>query len=318
MGSTNDFERGFDSRLRALRQGKYHNIYLQRAWNKHGEENFVFEVEEEVVGDNKVLLGIEQTYLDEGFELGILYNIARKAGGGNLGSEVNQKISNAMMGHEVSEETRIKLKKPRTCEVKAKISKSLTGRKLTKEHCMNISKGKTNPSEETRANISRASKGRKPSKETKAKMSKSQTGRKHSEETLAKLRACKSGKNNPMYGKGISGKDNPRYGTRHTEETKAKMRVANAGENNGFYGKHHMEEALIKIRDGAAKPYPSFYNTVTKEYIPKGINLTLMCEERHLSLQSMSGLKLGKRTKSRRGWRLASISEIADYMRGFL
>lgn len=131
VGSTQDLEQGWIDRRRALRKGKHHNIRLQRAWNKHGEENFIFEVEEEVVGDNKALLGQEQIYLDEGFELGILYNVARKAGGGNFGEEVNQKISKArkgqslgppseghrrkisvaLMGHEVTEETRLKIGK---------------------------------------------------------------------------------------------------------------------------------------------------------------------------------------------------------------
>ena len=48
IGSAQDFENGWIGRRRALRRGKHHNIRLQRAWNKHGEENFIFEVEEEV------------------------------------------------------------------------------------------------------------------------------------------------------------------------------------------------------------------------------------------------------------------------------
>jgi len=43
------------------------------------------------------------------------------------------------------------------------------------------------------------------SKETRAKMSITQTGRKHSEETLYKLSIAKSGKNNPTYGKTLTG-----------------------------------------------------------------------------------------------------------------
>lgn len=117
VGSTSYSNRRWSREyLPALRKGKHGTIHLQNAWNKYGEENFEFKFIEEIESEEDLYL-IEQKYLDEGFENGVLYNIAREAGGGNLVSEydVTQKhkdnVSKAKLGHEVTEETKIKLRK---------------------------------------------------------------------------------------------------------------------------------------------------------------------------------------------------------------
>ena len=46
-----------------LRKNKHHSIYLQRAFNKYGEENFVFTVLE-VVNDKKTRIKTEQNFID--------------------------------------------------------------------------------------------------------------------------------------------------------------------------------------------------------------------------------------------------------------
>ena len=155
-GSTNDFEGGWIIRRQALRKGEHHNPYLQNAWNKYGEENFAFEIEEEVKGDQKIRLDVEQVYLDEGFKLGNLYNIARKAGGGNLGGEVNQKISKANSG-----ENHPNYGKHCSEETRAKMSKA----KLGENNSMYGKFGKNNPmygkhrTEKTKVKLRKASKG---------------------------------------------------------------------------------------------------------------------------------------------------------------
>jgi len=65
--------------LWALGHNKHENPHLQNAWNKYGEENFIFEILEEVRGGRKELLVTEQDYLNEWFPTGMLYNMARKA-----------------------------------------------------------------------------------------------------------------------------------------------------------------------------------------------------------------------------------------------
>ncbi|MBC8275806.1 MAG: GIY-YIG nuclease family protein [Chloroflexi bacterium] len=161
IGSTNDFEKGWKERLRTLRKRKYHNPHLQRAWNKYGEENFVFEIEEEVEGDNKALLACEQVYLDEGFALGILYNIARIAGGGAILGEGKS----GMSGKHHSEETKNKMSKAKMGE-----KNNNYGKPMSEEQKDKIGQANSNPSEEIRAKIRKAKLGHKMPKENRAKL----------------------------------------------------------------------------------------------------------------------------------------------------
>jgi group I intron endonuclease len=59
VGSSNECERRLQEHLHDLRLGKHENPYLQNAWNKHGEENFLFEILE-VVKDKIWLRAREQ------------------------------------------------------------------------------------------------------------------------------------------------------------------------------------------------------------------------------------------------------------------
>ena len=164
VGSTNDFEKGWKTRQWSLRRGDFYNPRLQNAWNKYSEENFAFEIEEKVIGDNKALLAVEQVYLDKGFELGNLYNITRKAGGGNLGEEANRKKSKSLTG------------KPKSEEHKAKLGKAKLGENnpnYGKDHS-----GENNPHF-----------GIPHTEVTKIKMSKSHIGHEVTEETRAKISA---------------------------------------------------------------------------------------------------------------------------------
>ena len=44
IGSSQNISRRWYDHKRELRIQKHHNKYLQRAWNKYGEENFSFEI----------------------------------------------------------------------------------------------------------------------------------------------------------------------------------------------------------------------------------------------------------------------------------
>lgn len=88
-------------------------------------------------------------------------------------------------------------------------------------------------SEETKAKLSKANKGRKHSEEAKQKMKgriSSFKGKHHSEEAKEKLRKA-------------------HLGTHLSEETKRKLSEKNKGENNYMYGKHHTEETIRKISE---------------------------------------------------------------------
>lgn len=172
--TTQGFNKRISGHKKALK-GKYHyNEYLQRAWNKYGEENFSFEVVEYTVKD---LLDEKEIYWIE------YYNAMNKEYGYNNESGGNfNKI--------VSEETKKKQRESHLGKVlpeeqKKKISESHKGRPMkeeTKVKMKALNLGENNPmygkhhSEESKSKISNGNKGKIRSEETKKKMSKANKG----------------------------------------------------------------------------------------------------------------------------------------------
>lgn len=76
-GSSKQIKKRWKTHLNDLKNGKHHNIHLQRSWNKHGEVNFLFEVVEKC--DETILLELEQKYLNSNPE----FNIGIKSSGGD-------------------------------------------------------------------------------------------------------------------------------------------------------------------------------------------------------------------------------------------
>lgn len=219
-----------------LKNNKHDNVYLQRSYNKHGKEFFVFEILMYCMSKNLTLY--EQMFYDTDKSHGLSYNI-RKCVDSNKGIKFSDSSKKGMSG---------------------------------KNHHM---WGK-HPSEETREKLSEASRGKNNpfygkhhSKESVEKMSKAKKGKPspmkgkhHSEETIEKMRISRqniseetrkkmsenhadvSGKNNPNYG--VRGKDSPNFGRHHTEEAKAKMATAKSGKNNPNYGKTPSEKTRRK------------------------------------------------------------------------
>lgn len=63
IGSSKDIKQRFRKHLSELRSGKHSNYHLQAAWDKYGEDNFVFEIIEEREENIRILEAkfIEQT-----------------------------------------------------------------------------------------------------------------------------------------------------------------------------------------------------------------------------------------------------------------
>lgn len=76
-GSAKQINRRWTRHKSQLKYKRHENVVLQRAWNKYGEKNFVFEVVEEC--NENELLFIEQKYLDLKPE----YNIGKTSNGGD-------------------------------------------------------------------------------------------------------------------------------------------------------------------------------------------------------------------------------------------
>ncbi len=95
IGSASKLNNRKVKHLSDLRNGKHHSSYLQRSYNKHGKEIFIFKVLE-YVDNKKNLLNIEQKYLDIYFNTGVTYNICGIAGssyGRKHSDETKKRIS---------------------------------------------------------------------------------------------------------------------------------------------------------------------------------------------------------------------------------
>lgn len=77
IGSAANFEVRKSTHISQLRSHKHGNQFLQRAWDKYGENSFRFEIVEICAKDN--LLKLEQEYLDM-LDVKNLYNILPIAG----------------------------------------------------------------------------------------------------------------------------------------------------------------------------------------------------------------------------------------------
>lgn len=167
VGSAVNITRRWGEHRSMLRHNKHHSPHLQNAWNKYGEESFEFDLILEIK-EKENLIPWEQIWLDV---LNPEYNVCKVAGstlGRKHSTETKLKIGAAGKGKAHSEQT------------KAKISAILKGKSkiFSDEHKSKIGaaqKGNTKAlgykhSEEARAKMSAAQKGKVLSEETKAKM----------------------------------------------------------------------------------------------------------------------------------------------------
>lgn len=118
-----------------LNLNKHFSLHLQRSYNKHGKQNFSFEILAKA--PKEYLIKLEQWFLDK---LKPTFN-KREIAESNLGvvftEEHRRKIGEANKKRIISEEQKLKM------------SNSLKGRKLSKEHISKMSfnrKGEKNPS----------------------------------------------------------------------------------------------------------------------------------------------------------------------------
>lgn len=84
IGSTKELSARKSAHITDLRGNRHHSLYLQRAWNKYGEQNFKFEIVESIDSIDSLLIR-EQFYLDT---LNPQYNICPTAGS-SLGCKHN-------------------------------------------------------------------------------------------------------------------------------------------------------------------------------------------------------------------------------------
>ena len=147
VGSAVNYEKRKARHLWRLRRGDHANKHLQAAWNMYGEMAFVFAVVE-VVPEEQDLLAAENVWLREHVGKEYCYNIATDATAPQLGmsgeknamwgktfshtDDAKARIGEASRARIQTEEEKAKRRatmqgKPKSAEVRAKISATLTG-----------------------------------------------------------------------------------------------------------------------------------------------------------------------------------------------
>lgn len=177
IGSSVNIESRWHTHISSLRNGRHHCVWLQRSFDKHGEDNFFFTIL--FTCEERDLILKEQRLLNE---LKKKYNTSSDAIAPMRGKKMNQ-------------------------ATKDKISNTLKGRVLTKEHIEKTRAGligKPRPQSVIEA-LRIANTGKKASDETRAKQSAAQKAS-WTDERKASWAISNTGANNPRYGKELSQK----------------------------------------------------------------------------------------------------------------
>jgi len=159
IGISTDLKYRLKTHYHKLKSNQHHNKHLQQSVNKHGIENFIFDILEYLPSniDDSQLLTAEYHYQNK-------YNSTDKKNGYNI-------LITDMSG-----------KVRHTEEHKRHMSAILTGRKFTEKHCANIKRaqfehpGKPH-TDEFRRHMSELMKNRRLSEETKKKISIAKTNK---------------------------------------------------------------------------------------------------------------------------------------------
>ena len=166
IGSSVDLKKRKYQHFNNLQKNKHHSQHLQSAYNKYGEENFIFEVLEYLEVKEHVV-GFEQYYIDYfGYEN--LYNVCPKAG-----SRLGIKLTEEQCKNRTKRGKYLPRLKPISQETKRKLSFSHKGKILSEETRLKMSQAKKKMSDITKEKMSIAKRKRNMSNETRLKLGKS-------------------------------------------------------------------------------------------------------------------------------------------------
>ena len=228
-----------------LREGRHHSIFLQRAYELYGKENFVFKiVKEGEFESEKELRELEERYINFCWNSGKLYNVSKKGSGGDLVT-YNPRLE------EIKEKQRI-------ASLKVWENKTEEERKAYSEKM----KGSGNPNY-----------GNKWTKEQRKKASntKKEYYRIHGplikkgttlEEAFGEEKAKSMKKRISEFAKNRIGEKNPFFGKHHSEETRKKFSEQRKGQTPKNAKKVLYNDILYGSAQACAKALGLKYVTV--------------------------------------------------------
>lgn len=184
VGSAVNFGSRWQLHRSLLARGKHHSVLLQRSWDKHGPEKFVFEIIEMTILVKENLLLAEQKWIDRlrAADPMFGYNVCTVAGS-TLGIKATPEAKAKM-----SEKRKGKKRSPESVE---KGAAKMRGVPKTPDH---IAKIKETHTPERRAQTAEANRNRVVSPETREKMAAYRRGTKLTQETKDKISKMGSGR----------------------------------------------------------------------------------------------------------------------------
>ena len=161
IGSSVDIEDRWKDHKWYLKKGKHHSITLQRAWDKWGEDAFLWLVYQQC-NDGSKALELEQEQLNLFDTIGRweeLYNISKDAAaptrGRKMSEEQKRKLSEANKGKVLSEEHRAKI----SAAQKGRPGRKMSDEEKAKRSALYKGTKRAPRSEETKRKISEKLKG---------------------------------------------------------------------------------------------------------------------------------------------------------------
>jgi group I intron endonuclease len=143
IGSAESFERRKWQHTYDLKRGRHKNPHLQASWNKHGEEMFVFEILE-TLQDTEQVFDAENRYLHKFVGQPDCYNINTDAHRPRLGTTHTEETKELLRRAKLENPTRAWLGKSRSEETRAKISAAQKGRPSPRKGMKMSEQGRAN------------------------------------------------------------------------------------------------------------------------------------------------------------------------------
>lgn len=221
VGSSQDIQLRWQQHRTQLRTNSHHSHYLQRAWNKYGEDAFIFQMIEKTPPDRCVER--EQYWINT---LNPAYNLLPTAG--------------SPRGYRASESTRAKL---------SAVAKTRNPPMLGKHHT-EMTRTKIAQTRKERG-IPAPSKGEALSEERKAKLRAAKLGKPLSPEHRAAISQGLAGRKMPSdFGEQIRQRQ---LGTKHAPERREKNSVSHLGQSAWNKGVPNSDEAKDKMKAAWAR-----------------------------------------------------------------